>query len=114
MKTIIYDKEGNFVTNPENMSCVLFEGNDTVESQIFKKYDNNIELPEIQTKKFDYDAFNCVNGENNVSVFINPKDKIFNVITRSDMENGNYIGTTMSFVGDEYDKFIELMKIIIK
>ena len=55
---------------------------------------------------------NPVLGENNISIFIDPDEKIFNVIS-CDTYKKPAIGTSVSFIGEDYDRFMNLMKALL-
>ena len=107
------DNGGNVI---KGISCFMFEGDDAVESYFIPeeafKQDKKENNEKIHCDIWDF--FVPVIGENNISLFIDPNSKVFNVISRSDMEDGTHIGTTVAFTNDDYDKFINLMKKVIE
>lgn len=113
MKCTVYDKRGNVI---EGISCFMFEGDDAVESYFIPEEAFNQDKKENDENIHHdiWDFFVPVIGENNISLFIDPNSKVFNVISRSDMEDGTHIGTTVSFTDDDYDKFINLMRKVIE
>lgn len=110
MKEIIYDRQGNLTEDITKAAGALFEGNDAVESSVLiidDEYDPNV------SHYVHYDEFHPILGQNNISIFIDPKEKLFNILARTDNFDGKQIGTSMSFTGEEYDQFISLMKKVI-
>ena len=109
MKAIIYDKQGNITEDITKGTGALFEGNDAVESSILivdDEHDPNA------SHYFHYNEFHPILGQNNISVFIDPKEHIFNILARTDDFDGKQIGTSLSFTGEEYLKFINLIKVV--
>jgi hypothetical protein len=110
METKIVNKQGELTKELKDVNAFLFEGNDAVESSTIIIDDEPVD----NLLHFRYNTFSPIMGENNISMFIEPNDKIFNVLARTDDFDGRQIGTSLSFIGEDYDKFIDLMRKIIE
>ena len=108
MESKIIDKQGNLTERLENVSAFLFECDDVVESSVIIVDD------EPNDNLFRYNTFSPIMGENNISIFFDPNFKVFNVLARTNDFEGKQIGTTLSFIEEDYDKFINLMRKIIE
>ena len=114
MESKIINKQGNLTEEFKDVKVFLFEGNDAVESSVIITNNESYDIPHKNLLDFRYDTFSPIMEENNISMFIEPNEKIFNVMGRTDDFDGKQIGTSISFIGEDYDKFINLMRKIIE
>lgn len=112
MEAILYDKQGNIIKDHTKAIGVLFEGNDAVESNVIIKNDEQEDRDHVHIEDIDKSMYHCVMGKSNISIFIDKHEKIFNLISRSDLADGKSIGTSVSFIDEDFDKFLALMQTV--
>lgn len=98
MEATFFNQKGEIVNDHKEAFCGFFNGDSIVETKAV-----------IHEYKED-PMFNAVINGDNVSIYVNPNEKIFNVLTSSPLTGGQSLCTTMSITDDEFDKFIEFMK----
>ena len=108
MKATFYDILGNATEDTTKASGVLFKGNNSVESSSIILYRKQEQPKEV----FKYNEFRNIMGENNISVYINPKEHILNILARTDDFDGKHIGTSILFSEEDYLKFVNIIKIV--
>ena len=108
MKAIFYDRQGNIIEDITKAAGGLFEGNNVVDSSVIIFDDET----EQKRNVFSYNEFHPIMGENNISVFVDPQNRIFNILARTDDFDGKQIGTSISFTEEEYLKFVNFIMVV--
>ena len=108
MEAYFYDRQGNIIEDITKAAGGLFDGNDAVDSSVIVFDDEQ----EQKKNVFSYNEFHPIMGENNISVFIDPKNRIFNILARTDDFDGKQIGTSISFTEEEYLKFVNFIRVV--
>lgn len=98
MEATFFNQKGEIVTDHKEAFCGFFNGDAVVETEV------------VNNEHKAYPMFNAVMNGDNVSIYVNPNEKIFNVLTSHNLSDGKSYCTTMSITDDEFDKFIEFMK----